>query len=282
LMIAIGIGLHNFGEGLAIGAAVGIGSIAFTSPVPFQRIQNSSLRVGFVGALQETTDGFAFIGRKKDSNAGIYEVTRQGVTKISNSLIDKALRDDNTPSTLKNAVAARLNWRGYDIITFTLASDSFGFHNGQWFRLDTVVDALSEVWDGGFISELDEEFYTASGLKFGIFDDINTSFGDSITRIMDFGFHHPENRRFSCQSIEIGISQGFNANAGSVAIFMSRDNVNYGEGFFVDLGSIGDYHDKLIFNFSGGLGNYDGFMGVRIYSRGNVFFGINKIYANIR
>ena len=47
LMISIGIGLHNFGEGLAIGASVGLGSIAFTT----------FLIVGF--ALHNTTEGLA-------------------------------------------------------------------------------------------------------------------------------------------------------------------------------------------------------------------------------
>ncbi|MDA7955605.1 MAG: divalent cation transporter, partial [Nitrosopumilus sp.] len=47
ISISVGIGLHNFGEGLAIGAAIGIGSLAF----------GSSLAAGF--ALHNVTEGLA-------------------------------------------------------------------------------------------------------------------------------------------------------------------------------------------------------------------------------
>ncbi|MEK6930202.1 MAG: divalent cation transporter, partial [Thermoproteota archaeon] len=47
LMIAIGIGLHNLGEGLAIGAAIGLGQVALST----------FLIVGF--ALHNTTEGIA-------------------------------------------------------------------------------------------------------------------------------------------------------------------------------------------------------------------------------
>jgi zinc transporter, ZIP family len=49
LMISIGIGLHNFGEGLAIGAAVLLGEVALSS----------FLILGF--ALHNTTEGFAIV-----------------------------------------------------------------------------------------------------------------------------------------------------------------------------------------------------------------------------
>ena len=68
LMIAISIGLHNFGEGLAIGAAVGIGSIAFST----------FLIVGF--ALHNTTEGIA-----------IAAPMSRGKTMIGKALIGKAL-----------------------------------------------------------------------------------------------------------------------------------------------------------------------------------------------
>lgn len=58
LMISVGIGLHNFGEGLAIGAAIGLGSIAFST----------FLIVGF--ALHNVTEGLAIAAPLSKGSTG--------------------------------------------------------------------------------------------------------------------------------------------------------------------------------------------------------------------
>ena len=67
LMISIGIGLHNFGEGLAIGAAVGMGSIAFST----------FLIVGF--ALHNTTEGIAIASPMSREKTVIWKLAAMGM-----------------------------------------------------------------------------------------------------------------------------------------------------------------------------------------------------------
>lgn len=57
LLVAIGIGLHNFGEGLAIGSAYAVGSLAL----------GAALVVGF--ALHNTTEGLAIVAPVADERA---------------------------------------------------------------------------------------------------------------------------------------------------------------------------------------------------------------------
>ena len=66
LMISIGIGLHNFGEGLAIGAALGMGSIAFST----------FLIIGF--ALHNTTEGIAIAAPMSRGKIDDWKTCRYG------------------------------------------------------------------------------------------------------------------------------------------------------------------------------------------------------------
>lgn len=251
------------------------------SPNPFSRISGARITNGFIGGLIEYNETFLFVGREKDQGPGIYAIGQGLAPKISNEAIDLVLTT-YTQSELASAVGSRIKWRGYDIATFTLPRDSFGFYAGNWFILDTVENGVSKPWGGGFITQFEGKYYSASDDKIGVFDAVNTDFGQRITRIIDTGFEQESNDRFVCQSVELGISQGFSATPGSVALFVSRDNRTYGQPLYRDLGSIGDYADHLDWNYAGGLGSFDGFMGIRIYTTEDVEFSANYLIANLR
>lgn len=236
---------------------------------------------GFIGALIEYNETFLFLGREKDQDFGIYAIGQGSAPKISNEAIDLVLTT-YSQAELAAAIGGRLKWRGRDIATIKLARDSFGFFAGNWFVLDTVVDGVSRPWSGGFITQFEGKYYSAFEDKIGVFERVNTDYGSSITRIVDTAFAQENNDPFTCQSIELGISQGFSATPGSVAISVSRENVTFGPSLFRNLGAIGQYSSSLTWNFAGGFGSFDGFMGIRIFTTEDVEFSANSLIANLR
>jgi len=251
------------------------------SPNPFARIQGARITNGFIGGLIEYNETFLFLGREKGQDFGIYGIGQGSAPKISTETIDLIL-STYTQAELAAAVGGRLKWRGYDIATFELARDSFGFFGGNWFSLNTVSEGITKPWGGGFIAQFAGRYYTAFEDKIGVFERVNQDYGERIIRIMDTGFEQENDDFFTCQSIQMGISQGFNSADGSVAIFMTRNGVTYGEPMYRRLGDIGQYANELIFNPPGGMGVYNGFMGVRIFTTEDVDFSGDHLIANFR
>jgi hypothetical protein len=68
----------------------------------------------------------------------------------------------------------------------------------------------------------------------------------------------------------------------TIGLSLTRNNVLYGPLLYRDLGGLGDYTNHLEWNYPGGLGSYDGFMGVRIYTTQNVEFDANGLFAYFR
>lgn len=251
------------------------------TPVPFSRIPGSRIMKGYHGGLLLYGNSFLFIGKEESQSVGIYQVSGGIARKISNEYIDRILLD-YTPEELGEAISNRIVWDGYDIATFALRRDSFAFFGGEWFDLDTIINGLSRPWAGGYVANINNEHYTAYSGKIGKLAVVNTDYGERITKQIDFAVEEENRDRFTCQAIEIGLSQGYNSSAKSVALQTSRDNVNYGPFMYRQTAAIGRYGDKLIWNPAGGLGSFDGFMGVRIYTTEDVHFAADTLVARIR
>ncbi len=242
----------------------------------FSRL-NARIQYGYIGAILEYQDTFVFIGNEKGEAAGIYAIGSGRADKISNAAIDLILAG-YTEAQLTACISGRIKWRGYDLAVFTLENDSFGFIGGNWFILSTTTD--NSPFRGGYITQFNGNHYTAYSDKIGRFGKINTDYGEPFERRLETGFYEPENLDFAANYIELGISQGYTSSA-NVALSLSRDNVLYSEPFYRDVGGIGQYENKLVWQYPGGLGYYTGFMGIKLSTYEDIDFAIDKLTVGI-
>jgi hypothetical protein len=246
--------------------------------VDFSRL-NARIDNGYLGGILEYNNTFLFIGREKDQDVGIYSIGQGIAPKISNEYIDTILKTYTTEE-LGNCKSGRIKWNGYDLAVFTLSRHSWGFYGGNWFDLSYMDDGEEKVWQGGYITEFNQKYYSHNSDKIGRFDAINKEYGANILRLMDFGFE--ADAEFTAQSLEYRLSQGYSDADGSVALQLSDDNVTYSQPFHRNTGDIGEYSNKLIWDYPGGLGYYDGFMGIRLSSAEDIDFSASKVLVNLR
>ena len=247
-----------------------------TSSNPFTRVNNARILNGFIGGELEYNQTYLFFGREKGQDLGIYALAQGAASKISNEFIDSILTT-YTDAELAEAIAGRLKWRGYDLATFTLRRHSFGFYGGNWFALDTVFSGISRPWGGGFIQQFQNKYYTAFQTKIGVFDNVATDYGERITRVIDTAMETEDDEWFAVQRVQLSVSQGFNSGRGSIALFLSRDNVTYGPPLYRETGALGQYAHKMRWQYPGGLGSFEGFMGLRFYTTEDINFSADYI-----
>lgn len=249
-------------------------------PVPFLTV-GGSFDVGFIGGLVEADQSVIFIGRKRGHSPGIFEVGSREAIKISNEAVDLILLT-YSEFELSETIGGRINWlNSYDFETLELRRDSLLFYQGRWTPTDTVINNISRPWLGGYIVEIDNEYFSASDNRFGTFTDTNFDYGNRITRIQKSTITHPDRDNFSIASLELGVSQGFNdGEAQSVGLRTSDNGVLFGQTVFRELGLKGQYNKRLIWNDPGGLGNYEGFMAYELVTTGNLSFNSDSLIVD--
>lgn len=246
--------------------------------VPYRRL-NARIDNGYIGGLLEYNNTFLFVGREKGQDVGIYSIGQGIAPKISNEYIDTILAT-YTETELSGAISGRIKWHGFDIATFTLQRHSFGFLGGNWFELDVLIDGVNEPWRAGYIIRHNLKYYTLYSNQIGYFDAVNKDYGESIERVINVVFEG--DGLFSAQSLEYRLSQGYNAGDGSVALQVSEDNVLFTQPFHRNTGAIGEYSDRIDWNYPGGLGSYDSLMAVKISTAEDIDFSASKIFIEMR
>ncbi len=250
------------------------------SPVPYVP-QTGRIDVGVIGGVVETQDdgtgkaAVLFIGAKKGQVPGIFAQVAGGATKISNEWIDEIL-EGYTETQLSQVITGRYVWRGNDIVYFTLADDAFGFYKGNWHGLDTLISGTNVPWQAGYIQEFELKYYSFFAGNFSVMADVNKDSGNSFVRIIDDGIE--AGGSFKASSLQYHMSQGFNVSIGSVYLAMSDDNVLYPNYVSASTGAIGNYGVELDWNYPGGLGLYDRFMGYRLQTGEDVNFSGTKLF----
>lgn len=276
-------GCHNLRGTLIVG---GTNSLELfrgvnADPVPFAVIRGATIPNGYIGGFVEYRDTLLFLGREKDQDFGIYALNQGAAQKISNPRIDFIL-SQYTSSQLKDVISNRFKWRGYDFAHFKLENDSFAFVEGNWISAESFNNGDAKPWGLGFCTQFEGEYFTASDGNIGKLDKINTHYGDPFERSINFGIEQSDNDRFTCQSLDLGVSQGFNSDEGSVALSVSEDNVIFSQPLFRKTGKLGQYEKKLSWNYGGGLGNYPGYMGVKLSTLEDIVFNNDSLVVALR
>jgi len=232
-----------------------------TSPtLPFRSVTGGRINNGFIGGLVEYGETFLFIGKEKDQGFGIYAIGQGRAPKISNERIDKIL-SEHTQAELAEAIPGTIKVQGHFIATFQLRRSSFGFYKGEWFELETVFEGESRPWGGGFIAQLNGKYFTAFEDKLGVFDEnLNTDYGERVTRSIKMIFIQEDGNWFGCSRIELGISQGFTPDKTVESAAFADANINSvttasmggsfsGNDFSVS--TQGDKPEEIVFNNDG-------------------------------
>lgn len=249
-----------------------------TPTVPYQRL-NARIDNGYIGGILEYNNTFLFIGREKSQNVGIYAIGQGSAPKISNEYIDTIL-STYTEEELHACITGRIKWNGFDLATFTLSRHAWGFLGGNWFDLSTRVSGANVPWQAGYIVEHKLKYYSFNSDDIGVFAAVNKDYGLPIERRINGGFE--AEGEFTLQRLEYRLSQGYNDTDGSVALEVSEDNVLFGPVFHRNTGALGEYTQKLEWNYPGGLGYYEGMMAYNLFTAEDIDFSATKLIMDQR
>jgi len=245
-----------------------------TGTVPYQKIDGASIWTGYVAGRTFWSSTFAFLGKDKDNNFGFFIMGSGDAPRISNPALDQVLNEEYTPQELTQCIGQRWQFNGQDIAVFRLPRNTWGYNNGEWFELNSITtfeeqELLNEdfkTWRAKYITHCYGEYFVGDVQTndIGMLTDIETDYGEDIERGFDTFLRSERGSYFTAKNLELDGIAGQTSPAQTIGLSVSDDGKTYGDFFFVEMGEIGAYLERVFWEFPGGLGTYESFMGIRI------------------
>jgi hypothetical protein len=249
---------------------------------PFIRVDGGSVPTGYYSGKIIGEDGFYFLGRSKDQGPGFFKMLISGTTeRISTPAIDEILEQDYHNYELTDCQSQRFQWRGNDVIVFSLSEHSFCYVNGVWSYFSSEIDDRNVTpWDYKLSVYFNGSYYTGKTNLFGKYSAVDSDAGEKFQRIINTFARQEEKEPFTIDYMKLEVAQGL-SDGGSIGLAMSRDGKLFGDRFFRELSDEGDYEREIVWSYPGGLGHYDGYAGIEFYTTSDVSIAVDNAQIGI-
>lgn len=249
-----------------------------TNDQPFVRADGSVIPIGYVGGLVESRNGFIFLGKEKEGGYQFYLFSQGSVSPVSTDAINEILNSDYARSQLEACQAQRLNWKGVDCYVFSLPDRDFVFSGGNppsWGYFMSGTPGVDNLASWGYKNAIlfkDEIYVQKLDGLYKLTSSSEDSTGDFSRGFKTFARIDNESQ-FVINYLDLKVSQQIKT--GSVGISMSRDGVDWSP---VMYRSTGGRRDAILrFRPSGGLGRYDGYAGISVYTTQDATFTLENM-----
>jgi hypothetical protein len=260
--------IENIRNDIFIGGTESFERFRNTGPVasPFVRVQNAVVSVGYVGGKIKTKDSMIFVGKDKDAGYAFFLFSEGTAQPISTDVINELLNLQYTPAELAAVRAQRFNWRGTDCYAFEMPDRTLLFHDGKWDYVSRGVLGPRQLGTWAFFNAtLHDGIWYVQGvdglskLAVAAEDTVGKFQREILTfvRSADDGVLAPG-------YLELGVANGLGA--ATVGLSLSRNGKLWSDPYYRSMSAIGEYDKKLCWQPLGGLGRFDGFMGVNLYT----------------
>lgn len=250
---------------------------------PFIRVNNAIVDVGQVGGKVKTKDSVVFVGRDANNGYAFFLFSGGSAQIISPTPVNEALNLDYTPAELAAITVQRFHWRGADCYVFRAHDKAWLFQGGKWSYVDSGIDHPHYIgaFDQDHATLFNGEWYLLDNAGLVKMTTGNSDYSGDFSRRVRTFMRLPDETTLPVNYFELVASQGLSGSGGTVGFSVSKNGQTWSNFDYRDLGDVGNYSRRVKYQRVGGLGRFDGYMGITVQSTSDVEFAVDNMTVTL-